>query len=347
MKFGDRLRQAREARGLALDAIVKETHIARHYLEALERSDLEPLPGVVFNKGYIRSYAQVVGIDPEPILMAYQVAERQHGRVTPESDRRLLQKLSFQAGRRGGSRTRRTLLSSGVGIAIAAFALALLVGGGWFLHANRADVDEPDSAASSRRSSVPESVPPSGIPSPVIDTSTTGPSAVDPTTPRTDSKSPPAEQIVPEPVLSGGEPDGSQLAVSEAGLGTGIVERTLVGQNDRFSEGTRVFFWTRVVGGVKGVVLRHIWETGGEVVMNSELVVGGPHWRTYSSHTLPPGSAGTWTVEARGPDGRVLARREFACFSSPDLETRRRDQRYAMTPPGPTPPAGYTGTVRR
>jgi len=300
MKFGDRLRQAREARGVTLDAIAAETHIARHYLEALERSDLDALPGAVFNKGYIRSYAQFVGVDPQSILGAYQIADRRHNLATPESDRRMLQALSFSAERRSGSKTRWPFLSSALGISIVSLVLALLAAGGWLLISGRASVDD-FSSGSSRRAVVSE-----------------------PLAPSSEMDDSPEEKEAPERRASEDEPDGSGLAVPEAALGTGIVDRTVVGTSDRFSEGTRVFFWTRVVGGEQGVVLRHIWRTGDEVVMSAPLVVGGPHWRTYSSYTLPPGSAGSWTVEARSPDGRVLARREFGCFSSPDLETRRR-----------------------
>ncbi|MGH9319428.1 MAG: helix-turn-helix domain-containing protein, partial [Vicinamibacteria bacterium] len=38
------MKRAREARGVALDAVASATRIARRYLDALERSDLQALP---------------------------------------------------------------------------------------------------------------------------------------------------------------------------------------------------------------------------------------------------------------------------------------------------------------
>jgi hypothetical protein len=91
------------------------------------------------------------------------------------------------------------------------------------------------------------------------------------------------------------------------------VHRRLVGRSDRFSEGTSVTFWTLLVGGQPGDLVRHVWFRDGRPVMAAKLAIGGPHWRTQSRHVLPAGSAGPWAVEARASDGRLLARKEFAC----------------------------------
>ena len=101
MKFGDRLRQGREARGVTFDAVLKETRIARRYLDALERSDLEALPGGAFNRGYIRSYAKFVGFDPLPILEAYAAAERMLGGTAEGEDRVLPGLPRDESGLRG------------------------------------------------------------------------------------------------------------------------------------------------------------------------------------------------------------------------------------------------------
>jgi len=106
---------------------------------------------------------------------------------------------------------------------------------------------------------------------------------------------------------------GTALAVADHGVGTGLVDRHLVGRSDRFTEGTSVTFWTLVVGGQPGDLVRHVWFRDGQPVMAVELAIGGPHWRTQSRHVLPVGTAGPWAVEARASDGRLLARQEFAC----------------------------------
>ena len=98
-------------------------------------------------------------------------------------------------------------------------------------------------------------------------------------------------------------------------MGTGLASRRLVGQADRFPAGTRVSFWTLVLGGQPGHVVRHVWFHEGRPVMRVDLSIGGPHWRTHSRLLLPEGSAGLWAVEARTSDGRLLVRDEFLCES--------------------------------
>lgn len=71
---GRRLRVARQARGLELDRIATELHLRPAMIESLEQDDYDALPGEVFVVGYIRKYARVVELDPEPLLAAYRQA---------------------------------------------------------------------------------------------------------------------------------------------------------------------------------------------------------------------------------------------------------------------------------
>ena len=66
--FGGRLRVLREARGVTLREIATTTNISVAQLEALERNDISRLPGGIFLRGIIRSYAQEIGADPESIV---------------------------------------------------------------------------------------------------------------------------------------------------------------------------------------------------------------------------------------------------------------------------------------
>jgi cytoskeleton protein RodZ len=63
--FGGKLRQARERRGVSLRQIAATTKIAVAALEALERNDVSKLPGGIFSRAFVRSYAIEVGLDPE------------------------------------------------------------------------------------------------------------------------------------------------------------------------------------------------------------------------------------------------------------------------------------------
>ncbi len=66
--FGRKLRQARERRGFTLRQISNATKISMLTLEALERNDVARLPGGIFGRGVVRSYALEVGLDPESTI---------------------------------------------------------------------------------------------------------------------------------------------------------------------------------------------------------------------------------------------------------------------------------------
>jgi len=61
--FGGSLRAARERRGLSLRQIANATKISMITLEALERNDIARLPGGIFTRAFVRSYALEVGLD--------------------------------------------------------------------------------------------------------------------------------------------------------------------------------------------------------------------------------------------------------------------------------------------
>lgn len=71
-EFGNRLRAAREARGLSLEKIARETRISVRFLEAIEAEEFDVLPGGVYTRGFIRSYAAIIGLDPDQIAAEYQ-----------------------------------------------------------------------------------------------------------------------------------------------------------------------------------------------------------------------------------------------------------------------------------
>jgi len=72
--FGDRLRREREMRGITLDEIAESTKISRRHLEALEKEDFDSLPGGIFNRGFVRSYARYLGIDEDQAVADYSAA---------------------------------------------------------------------------------------------------------------------------------------------------------------------------------------------------------------------------------------------------------------------------------
>jgi cytoskeletal protein RodZ len=66
--FGGKLRLARERRGVSLRQISAATKISVAALEALERNDVSRLPGGIFSRSFVRSYASEVGLDPDETL---------------------------------------------------------------------------------------------------------------------------------------------------------------------------------------------------------------------------------------------------------------------------------------
>ncbi|MFQ5673880.1 MAG: RodZ domain-containing protein [Nitrospinales bacterium] len=69
--FGSYLKHERELRGVPLQEIADSTKIPVRFLQALESNDLDELPGDVFIKGYIRSYAKTLGTNADEILATF------------------------------------------------------------------------------------------------------------------------------------------------------------------------------------------------------------------------------------------------------------------------------------
>ena len=65
---GSRLRAAREAKQLSLREIADTTKISVSALEALEENDVARLPGGIHLRGFVRSHAAAVGLDPEQTM---------------------------------------------------------------------------------------------------------------------------------------------------------------------------------------------------------------------------------------------------------------------------------------
>ena len=63
--FGLTLKRAREAKGMSLRQIAIATKISAAALDALEQNDISRLPGGIFSRAIVRSYAIEVGLDPE------------------------------------------------------------------------------------------------------------------------------------------------------------------------------------------------------------------------------------------------------------------------------------------
>jgi cytoskeletal protein RodZ len=82
--IGEKLRLARETRGIALRDISEQTRISMRYLEAIESSDYRRLPGGIFNRSFIRAYAKFIGYDEKEAIEDYTRTMREQGE--PDDD---------------------------------------------------------------------------------------------------------------------------------------------------------------------------------------------------------------------------------------------------------------------
>jgi cytoskeletal protein RodZ len=64
-RLGEWLREARQRKGLTFTEIESSTRINRHYLEALETEHFDVLPAPVYARGFLRSYARALGLNPD------------------------------------------------------------------------------------------------------------------------------------------------------------------------------------------------------------------------------------------------------------------------------------------
>jgi cytoskeleton protein RodZ len=65
---GAKLRAAREAAGLSVDAVAQQLKLAPRQVKAIEDDDWQHLPGRTFARGFARNYARFVHVDPEAVL---------------------------------------------------------------------------------------------------------------------------------------------------------------------------------------------------------------------------------------------------------------------------------------
>jgi hypothetical protein len=72
--LGEILRQAREDIHLSLEEVERETRIRAKFLAALESGDLSALPSDAHARGFLRNYAQFLGLDAQAMLRRYDTA---------------------------------------------------------------------------------------------------------------------------------------------------------------------------------------------------------------------------------------------------------------------------------
>jgi cytoskeletal protein RodZ len=83
--LGELLRNARERRNFTLRQVADDTRISLRYLEALESGQYRTLPGGMYNRAFLRSYAECIGLDPQKAIEQYETEIAAQGDKAPRT----------------------------------------------------------------------------------------------------------------------------------------------------------------------------------------------------------------------------------------------------------------------
>jgi len=151
LTLGEKLRQAREEKGFTLSEVADQTRISSLYLESIENDDYRTLPGGIFNKGFVKSYAKFVGLDEQEALLDYSRLLSDSA-VSEESELKLYKPEVLTDDRSAASMAPTIIL--------AVVILALMTGGILFLVNYLRQPSEPVAANTTPKSNVNSQIEP-------------------------------------------------------------------------------------------------------------------------------------------------------------------------------------------
>ena len=85
ISIGSQLRAGRERKQQSVSAVAAAIRSKAQIIEAIERDDFSVFTAPIYSKGFIRLYAQYVGLDPRPLVEAYRVASAPQKTEAPPS----------------------------------------------------------------------------------------------------------------------------------------------------------------------------------------------------------------------------------------------------------------------
>lgn len=149
---GKILRDKREAQGIALEDVESSTSIRRSYIEAIEKEDYDKLPGLVYARGFVRNYADFLGLDGDKIAAQFkkemepelkaQEAPKEVAPTVPVRDES--RSVTFSSGKDFKARTQGTSTMTKV-LSVAAVVVVAFVGSIYYCFGN-----DPADAGKSR-----------------------------------------------------------------------------------------------------------------------------------------------------------------------------------------------------
>ncbi|MHC4639824.1 MAG: DUF2914 domain-containing protein [Planctomycetota bacterium] len=336
---GDYLKREREARNISLRDVSRLTKIAEWYLDCLEKDDYEKIPQGPYIKGYISSYATLIGINADEALKRYNSPHWERDKTNdipheiPE-DKNRQKSIAFLLNKRSW------LL---VGITI----LILSTFGFYHLFSQRFKPIETE-----RQTNPQTQVPPrmEGLPlspsEPSVEASRQTPSPLE-TIIHSQSASiiehpiletlPPLEQHSSDQIALGEDVGGRLLQIQtltspsvgsssqdqseesrahqqnnmnvlKATACTDIQNMNPYGADDSFHWSTeRVYIWTLLKCERPPSSIRHIYYFKGQKVSEVSLEIRSPRWRTWSYKTLlNKRFIGPWRVDLTSAEGKLI-----------------------------------------
>jgi cytoskeletal protein RodZ len=157
--LGEQLRQARLARGVNLREVSEQTRITMRHLEAIEADDYGSLPGGIFNKSFIKSYARHVGFPEARALELYERTSRERGFHSEEPATSPQRSRVYM-----GESARSPLMTYGLSAVIVG-VLILLVYGGLNYYRSK-DAEGPAAAAATPTPAAAAQQTPAATPTP-------------------------------------------------------------------------------------------------------------------------------------------------------------------------------------
>ncbi|MBN1522943.1 MAG: helix-turn-helix domain-containing protein [Spirochaetales bacterium] len=114
--FGEKLKSTRENLNYSIEQIARDTNIAKRYLIGLEEEDFSVFPGETYLRGFLRNYAEYLGLDAEELISIYHNMKIQEQPIPMEQ---LIEQKRVSP--------RPFLIGGGVLAAVAAIVLVLML----------------------------------------------------------------------------------------------------------------------------------------------------------------------------------------------------------------------------
>ncbi len=110
--LGTFFREAREAKDLTLEQVGAITRIQESYLQALEEENFHMLPQKVFTKGFVRTYAQMLGLEEEEALRRFSAVAGSYYQKEEEEHQQVIQRE--EEDRKGKANRNAVIILTGV-----------------------------------------------------------------------------------------------------------------------------------------------------------------------------------------------------------------------------------------